>query len=107
MLAVRQPICISNSAPTFVVLFNNSCRSSDLFVYRAERGTTDIGEGTTFEGGVRLLQHEPGRILIGKDCMLADQIDITISDMHSMVTEGGQRTNPPPPLYSEITSGLG
>lgn len=76
------------------VLIDGNCRLSDLFVYAAQHSMAEIGQATTFEENVRLLLHEPGRIMIGKDCMFANHIDMTISDMHSIVSEFGVRVNP-------------
>ena len=46
-------------------------------------------------GRVRLLLHEPGRIDIGADCLLASEVDVTVSDIHSIIdVASGKRVNP-------------
>ena len=71
------------------------CNLGDLFVHVIDRGEVLVGSRSGFNGRVRLLLHEPGRIKIGNDCLFAGEVDVTISDMHSIVTmETGERVNP-------------
>jgi acetyltransferase-like isoleucine patch superfamily enzyme len=77
------------------IVIDDHCRLSDLFVFAHTDAVVRIGAGSNFEAGVRLLLHEPGSIVIGKDCLFASQVDMTISDMHSIVSaETGVRLNP-------------
>src|SRR5258708_420285 len=73
----------------------HSCGLGNLFVYAARDNMIEIGDRTNFGGTVRLLLHEPGEIRIGSDCLFASEIDVSISDMHSIVNaETGRRVNP-------------
>lgn len=58
----------------------------------------EIGEGTTMHGrGVRTIHialDEGTRVIIGEDCMFANDIQIRSSDSHSIVDLDGNRLNP-------------
>jgi acetyltransferase-like isoleucine patch superfamily enzyme len=78
------------------VQIDDDCRLSNLFIYCLKGGSVQIGAGSSFEAEVRLQLHEPGRIVIGRDCLFSTNIDVSISDMHSIVSETtGARLNPP------------
>src|ERR1700722_3732920 len=71
------------------------CNLGNLFIHAIDRGEVIIGSRSGFNGSVRLLLHEPGRIDIGAGCLFAGEVDVTISDMHSIVdVTTGQRVNP-------------
>ncbi len=54
-----------------------------------------IGKGTGFTWGARLYAHEAGKILIGRNCLIAGQVLFTVSDMHSIQSlDTGERLNP-------------
>ncbi len=77
------------------VLIADHCTLGALFIHAAEKAEIVIGRETGVTGLVRLLLHEAGRIQIGAGCLLASDIDITVSDMHSIVdVESGKRLNP-------------
>jgi acetyltransferase-like isoleucine patch superfamily enzyme len=72
------------------------CILGHLFIHIADRGRVVIGHTTRFNGQVRLLLHEPGAIEIGLGCLFGGGVDVTISDMHSIVSlDTGERINPP------------
>ncbi len=53
----------------------------------------EVGDGTTFQSVLMSLD-EPKRITLGKDCLLAGAIWITVTDMHSIVDlDSGKRIN--------------
>lgn len=56
-----------------------------LFIYAVRGATLRIGRVVGFNGLVRLLMHEPGRMTIGDGCLFAADVDVSISDMHSIV----------------------
>jgi acetyltransferase-like isoleucine patch superfamily enzyme len=56
-----------------------------LFIHAAQGARLEIGADCGFNGLVRLLMHEPGRLTIGNGCLLASEVDISISDMHSIL----------------------
>jgi acetyltransferase-like isoleucine patch superfamily enzyme len=67
----------------------------NLSVYQGRDAHLTIGETVSFNGCVRLLMHEAGALSIGSGCLIADQVDISISDMHSIVDVKTQaRLNP-------------
>lgn len=71
------------------------CSLGNLFIHAMDRGEVIIGSRSGFNGSVRLLLHEPGRVSIGEGCLFAGEVDVTVSDMHSIVDViTGQRVNP-------------
>lgn len=69
---------------------------NDLFVYALRNAHLTVGRHAGFNGGTRILMHERGRVTIGDSALFAGQIDVSISDMHSIIdTETGRRINPP------------
>lgn len=77
------------------VLIGNHCTLGALFIHAEEKAEIVIGQKTGITGLVRLLLHEAGRIRIGAGCLFAAEIDITVSDMHSIVdVRSGKRLNP-------------
>jgi acetyltransferase-like isoleucine patch superfamily enzyme len=78
------------------IVIGGKCRLGSLFIHAAQTAHVSIGRGCIFNGRVRLLLHEAARIEIGSDCLFASEIDITVSDMHSIVdVASGARVNPP------------
>jgi acetyltransferase-like isoleucine patch superfamily enzyme len=72
------------------------CMLGDLFVYACNRGNIRVGFNSKFNGHVRLMAHEPGSIAIGDGCLIAGGTEISVSDMHSIVSiDSGLRVNPP------------
>ena len=66
-----------------------------LFIYAEKEVAVVVGKNVVFNGRVRLLLHESGRIDIGANCLFASEVDITISDMHSIIDVAtGERVNP-------------
>lgn len=71
------------------------CVLGYLFIYLAEGASVTVGAGCGFNGLIRLMAHEPGRIEIGQGCLFAGGTDLSVSDMHSIVdTTTGRRINP-------------
>ena len=77
------------------VRIGDDCNLGQLYIYAERNGQVTIGAGSIFNGYIRFLLHEAGRIAIGQDCLFAGQVDVTLSDMHSVVdVETGERLNP-------------
>ncbi|MDD5277164.1 MAG: acyltransferase [Methylovulum sp.] len=57
-----------------------------------------IGAESTFQGSVRLFNHEPNSIEIGPDCMFAGDILAMTSDMHAIFDADNIRINPSAPI---------
>lgn len=78
-----------------IVEIGHSCILGSLFAYVSRGGSVAIGAGTGINGYVAMLVHEPRSITVGRECLFASQVDITVSDMHSIIDEAtGQRINP-------------
>ena len=87
--------CTSTMGSACCLRIGKHCNLGNLFVHVIDRGKVLVGSRSSFNGRVRLLLHEPGRIEIGNDCLFAGEVDVTISDMHSIVSkETGERVNP-------------
>lgn len=67
------------------VVIGRNVNAANLFVYAARGAELRIGEEVGFNGIVRLLMHEPGKITVGDNCLFASEVDVTISDMHSIL----------------------
>jgi len=77
------------------VEIGENCKLGGLVIHAARGAQVSIGSNTIFNGHTRLLLHEKGRIAIGSGCLFASQIDVTISDMHSIIdAETRERVNP-------------
>ena len=59
--------------------------ASQIFIYAVHGTVLQIGRRTGFNGNVRLLMHEAGQLTIGEGCLFAAEVDVTISDMHSII----------------------
>lgn len=92
--------CLSNSI--YVALGSNcdirigsSCNLGNLFVHAEHDARLGIGSGCGFNGLVRILLHEAREIQVGSGCLVAGDVDVTVSDMHSIVDAiTGERINP-------------
>lgn len=72
------------------------CVLGALFVHAAPGSRVIVGDNVGFNGHVRLLLHEARSIVIGSGCLISGNVDITVSDMHSIVDAvSGKRVNPP------------
>ena len=52
-----------------------------------------VGRGSTFQGLVKLFNHESSSIIIGADCMFSSDITVTTSDMHAIFDADNVRIN--------------
>lgn len=62
-----------------------------LFVHAVLGAKLSIGAAVGFNGLVRLLMHEQGEISIGDGSLVASDVDITVSDMHSIIDVATQK----------------
>jgi acetyltransferase-like isoleucine patch superfamily enzyme len=97
-----------SSAPTFWVELGTECsfeieRGCSLhgLVVWAERDAhVSVGANSGFNGTVRLQLHEPGRITVGHGCLFGGDVEISVSDMHSITDAWtGERINPPADVH--------
>ena len=65
-----------------VVQLGRNVHLGALFVHSAAGARLELGAGSGLNGAVRLLMHEPARISIGPGALIADGVDVTVSDMH-------------------------
>ena len=71
-----------------------ACHAGHLELHAPRGGTIDIGAGCCFNGHVRLLAHEPASISLGPGCLIAADVVVTASDMHSVLDRHtGRRLN--------------
>ncbi len=78
------------------IQIGENCNLGSLLIHAARDAQLSIGSNTVFNGFSRLLLHEKGRISIGAGCLFASEIDVTISDMHSIIdARSRRRLNPP------------
>jgi acetyltransferase-like isoleucine patch superfamily enzyme len=72
-----------------------ACMLSNAYIFALGDGHVDIGERSTFTSSARFYLHEPARITLGKDCMIASGTEFLASDMHTIYDlNTGRRTNP-------------
>jgi acetyltransferase-like isoleucine patch superfamily enzyme len=77
------------------VQIGENCNLGNLLIHAVRDAQISIGSNTIFNGFTRLLLHEKGRIDIGAGCLFASEIDVTVSDMHSIIdVQSRQRINP-------------
>ncbi len=70
------------------------CRLAAIEVMAERDGHVEVGPRTEFTWSTRLYLHEPGRIAIGADCLIASGTLLTVSDMHSILDAAtGERIN--------------
>jgi acetyltransferase-like isoleucine patch superfamily enzyme len=78
------------------VCIGEGCILGSLFIYAAPGSSVVIGHRVGFNGLIRLLLHEAQSITVGDECLFGGEVDMTVSDMHSIVNaETGERINPP------------
>jgi acetyltransferase-like isoleucine patch superfamily enzyme len=76
------------------VSIDDDCVLGHLFIHAANGSRVHIGKGAMFNGFVRLLLLETQQITIGDGCIFAGNVDVTVSDMHSILDmETGERIN--------------
>jgi acetyltransferase-like isoleucine patch superfamily enzyme len=80
------------------VMIGDDCNLGNIDIY-AVGGTIIIGPWCSFNGRIRIFSHEGCDIEIGSHCLFADNVLVTASDMHSIVSAvDGMRVNPPAPI---------
>ena len=71
------------------------CRLAAIEIMGSRRGHVVIGPRCDFTWSTKLYLHEPGRVVLGSDCLIASGTLLTNSDMHSIIdVESGERLNP-------------
>lgn len=79
------------------LVFGRNCRISrgGLFWFEDENGRLEIGDGTTMVEA-HIVVDEPGtKVIIGRECMFANDVEIRSSDSHAILdAASGQRLNP-------------
>lgn len=72
----------------------NQCKTQGHILLKGHKQTVKIGSKTTFQYNCYLLASENKNIIIGRDCMFSNSIDIRTTDSHSIIdVETGQRKN--------------
>lgn len=76
------------------IRIEDGCRLNGFVALRCSGARLTIGAGTTMVNG-SLQLHEPGEIRIGPDCMIANQVYVSLSDVHPIHDRTtGERLNP-------------
>jgi acetyltransferase-like isoleucine patch superfamily enzyme len=58
-----------------------------------------VAEFTSFVGNAQISAHEAAEITFGHHCLVADEVTVSVSDMHSVIdVETGARINPARPI---------
>ncbi len=77
------------------VEIGRDANAASVFIYAVAGSRLTIGKMAGFNGLVRLLLHEKAVMSIGDGCLFASDVDITVSDMHSIIDcETSERINP-------------
>jgi acetyltransferase-like isoleucine patch superfamily enzyme len=77
------------------VVIGPHCLLGQLLIHTEDSAEVVIGGASAFNGFVRFLLHETGRIRLGEFCLFGGDVDVTISDMHSILDAAtGKRLNP-------------
>ncbi len=77
------------------VVIGPHCVLGNLQIHTEDGAELTIGAGSAFNGLVRLLLHEARRITVGKSCLFGGDVDVAVSDMHTIVdAASGERLNP-------------
>jgi acetyltransferase-like isoleucine patch superfamily enzyme len=91
-MANRVSIHMAGNASVHI---EEGCVLGSLFIYAAPGSSVTIGRRVGFNGLIRLLLHEAQSITIGDGCLFGGEVDVTVSDMHSIVdATTGERINP-------------
>jgi acetyltransferase-like isoleucine patch superfamily enzyme len=78
------------------VSIGEGCGLSNTYIYTKSDGHIQIGRDSTFTTRVRIIMHEPSRVCIGNDCMIASDVQFMTSDVHTIFsTTSGRRLNYP------------
>src|SRR5581483_134646 len=67
------------------VVIGPHCVLGHLQIHTETGAEAAIGTGCAFNGLVRLLLHEARRMTVGEFCLFGGDVDVTVSDMHSIV----------------------
>jgi acetyltransferase-like isoleucine patch superfamily enzyme len=73
------------------VTIDEKFNGPQVFIYAVQGAELRIGRSAGFNGLVRLLLHECGQLTIGDGCLFAADVDVTISDMHSIIDISTQK----------------
>jgi len=73
------------------VTIGEKFNGSQVFIYAVQGSELRIGRWAGFNGLVRLLLHECGQLTIGDGCLFAAEVDVSISDMHSIIDISTQK----------------
>lgn len=73
-----------------------SCGLSNTFIAGHKNCHVRIGAFTTFTNRARFIMHEASQISLGRDCMIASDVQFMTSDNHTIYdVEARKRINPP------------
>ena len=64
------------------------CGLSNTFIFVAEHCCIDIGSLTKFAARAQSIMHEPSKVKIGEDCMIASDVEFMTSEGHTIYNCG-------------------
>lgn len=82
-----------------IVVGNNVRLSGVTFWFEDDDNEIIIGDNTTMEGNNQLAACEGTKIIIGRDCMFAHNVNFRTTDSHSIINENGKRINPAKDIF--------
>lgn len=89
-------ILLSNGSRMYV---GPHCSMGEFRAFLHNRGRLRIGRECAL-GAVRFLLNEPSQCCVGRECLFSEGIDVTTSDMHSIIDlSSGNRLNPAEDVY--------
>ena len=90
--AAALTVCLGGGARVHI---GGGCSAGHLEIHNLRGGRIAIGAECAFNGHVRLLAHEPAGITLGRRCLVAADVVVTASDMHSVLARQTRvRLNP-------------
>jgi acetyltransferase-like isoleucine patch superfamily enzyme len=76
------------------ISIGRNCLLGRMIIFAQCGARTVVGDRCIVNGLMRLLSHEAALLRLGADCLFADQVDVAVSDMHSIVDlASGMRIN--------------
>lgn len=77
------------------VFFDEGSNLQMMEIFAADKAIINLGKVISCSWHTRIYCHEPAKVTVGYDCLIASGVLLTASDMHSIIDiESGDRINP-------------
>lgn len=83
-------LCFGNNNNIYI---DEDCTGSNVVLWCSEGGNIRIGKKVHFTGGIQLVANEGKEIIIGNNCLFADNITFRTGDSHAIYNAEGLRIN--------------